>query len=219
MLTIVPTPIGNLADITFRAIECLKNADRILAEDTRVSGKLLKHYSISTPMTSFHSYNEHQKVEQLISELKSGKEFALISDAGTPGISDPGFLIVRECIQQQIEVECLPGATAFVPALVISGLPTDRFFFQGFLPRKKGRKTCLENLSTLTCTVVIYESPYRVVKSLQDLLQYFGNRPASASRELSKKFEQTVRGSIEDLIQHFSNQEPKGEFVICIGAE
>ncbi len=170
-------------------------------------------------MISYHTHNEHGKTEQVIQELKQGKQLALISDAGTPGISDPGFLLVRQCIANNIRVECLPGATAFVPALVVSGLPTDRFFFEGFLPRKKGRKTKFEQLQSVDCTIILYESPYRVIKTLTDVQSYLGNRPISVSREISKKFEETVRGSVEEVLEQLSQKEPKGEFVICIGNE
>jgi 16S rRNA (cytidine1402-2'-O)-methyltransferase len=217
-LFIVPTPIGNLEDMTFRAVRTLKEADLILAEDTRVSGKLLKHFEVSTAMQAFHQHNEHKVLDEIITKLKMGNSIALISDAGTPGISDPGFLLVRECIKNDIEVETLPGATAFVLALVNSGLPCDRFYFEGFLPHKKGRKTRLEYLAELDQTIVLYESPYRVVKTLTQLAEFIGKeRPASVSRELTKIYEQTARGTLEELVEHFKIHKPKGEFVIVIG--
>lgn len=219
MLTLIPTPIGNLEDITLRVINTLKSVDVLLVEDSRVTGRLLQHLHIEKKMIPFHSHNEHQKLQRVIEELKEGKHIGLVSDAGTPSISDPGFLVVRECIANDIKVECLPGPTAFVPALAVSGLPTENFYFQGFLPRKKGRKTTFETLAQFPCTVIIYESPYRVVKTLQDIQTYMGNRSISASRELSKKFEETVRGSVSEVIEHFQTKEPKGEFVICIGEE
>ncbi len=219
MLYIVPTPIGNLEDITFRAIRVLKEVDLILAEDTRVSGKLLQQYGIETKMKSFHAHNEHRKLEEVIAMLQKGMHLALISDAGTPGISDPGFLIVHECVKQGVAVQCLPGPTAFVPALVQSGLPCDRFFFEGFLPRKKGRQTRFKTLSSLECTIIIYESPFRIVKTLKDILEFMGNRQISVSRELSKKFEQTIRGTVSEVSHYFENNPPKGEFVLCIGKE
>jgi len=220
-LIIVPTPIGNLEDITLRAINALKNSDLILAEDTRTSGKLLKHLEIETPKRSYHLHNEHKIVEQLINELKlSDLTFALVSDAGTPAISDPGFLLVRACIENNIEVETLPGATAFVPALVNSGLPTDRFVFEGFLPHKKGRKKRIEALKDETKTMVFYESPYRIVKALNEFSETFGeNRKCSVSREITKLYEETVRGSLKTLKTHFENKTPKGEFVIVVAGK
>ncbi|GHT41733.1 ribosomal RNA small subunit methyltransferase I [Bacteroidia bacterium] len=216
-LYLVPTPVGNLEDMTFRAVRILKEVDLILAEDTRTTGFLLKHFEIQNKMQSHHKFNEHQTVEWLVSRIQGGESIALVSDAGTPGISDPGFLLVRECTRQGIEVECLPGATAFVPALVDSGLPIDRFCFEGFLPQKKGRKTKLEELANETRTMVIYESPFRVVKTLTQLAEYMGeDRPASVSREISKLHEETVRGTLTELISHFTVNEPKGEFVIII---
>lgn len=216
-LIVVPTPIGNLGDITLRALETLKTVDGILAEDTRTSNKLLKHFGIGKPLKSFHSFNEHQRLPQLIKELKDGRRYALISDAGTPGISDPGFLIIRECIQEGIDIECLPGATALIPALIASGLPADRFVFEGFLPHKKGRKTLLGKLAAEERTVILYESPHRLVKTLEQLADTFGpQRHASVSRELTKVFEETRRGSIEELISWFQQHPPRGEFVIVI---
>ena len=216
-LFIVPTPIGNLEDLTYRAARVLEEVDIILAEDTRTSARLLAHYSITTPMHSHHMHNEHKTVKKWANEISSGKSIALISDAGTPAISDPGFLLVRECIEHQIEVDCLPGATAFVPALVNSGLPCDRFTFEGFLPQKKGRQTRLKALATESKTMIFYESPYRIVKSLQQFGEYMGlDRRVSVSREISKKFEETVRGTLAEVITHFTEKEPKGEFVIVL---
>lgn len=219
-LVVVPTPIGNLEDMTLRAINVLKTCDIILAEDTRTSGVLLKHFGIETRMQSHHKFNEHQTAAHVAERIKSGETVALISDAGTPAISDPGFLLVRACVQAGVEVECLPGATAFVPALVMSGLPNDRFCFEGFLPPKKGRQTRLKELAEETRTVVFYESPYRVVKTLTQLAEFFGEeRKASVSREISKMFEETVRGTLSELIAHFSANEPKGEFVIVVAGK
>jgi 16S rRNA (cytidine1402-2'-O)-methyltransferase len=216
-LYLVPTPIGNLADITLRALEILKSVDLILAEDTRTSGFLLKHYSIARPLQSFHNFNEHKIVDTLIERLQKGETMALISDAGTPGISDPGFLISRACLQAGIKVECLPGATAFVPALVKSGLPSDRFVFEGFLPQKKGRQTMLKKLAEEERTMIFYESPYRLVKTLEQFIEYFGvNRKASVSRELTKLFEETVNGTLEEVVNHFKAKEVKGEIVIVV---
>ena len=216
-LFVVPTPIGNLRDITLRSIEVLKSADLILAEDTRTSSKLLKHYDIDTPVESFHMHNEHKKLESIINKLRSDSEIALISDAGTPGISDPGFLLVRECIINEVEVECLPGSTAFVPALVCSGLPCDRFSFEGFLPVKKGRTKRLKELSTETKTLVFYESPHRILKTLNDLLNYFGvESQISVSRELTKLYEETFRGTIKESVEYFEKNKTKGEFVIVL---
>ena len=216
-LFVVPTPIGNLGDITLRSIEVLKSADLILAEDTRTSSKLLKHYDIDTPVESFHMHNEHKKLESIINKLRSDSEIALISDAGTPGISDPGFLLVRECINNEVEVECLPGPTAFVPALVSSGLPCDRFSFEGFLPVKKGRTKRLKELSTETKTMVFYESPHRILKTLNDLSNYFDvESQISVSRELTKLYEETFRGTIKESVEHFETKKPKGEFVIVL---
>ncbi|GHT31359.1 ribosomal RNA small subunit methyltransferase I [Bacteroidia bacterium] len=216
-LIVVPTPVGNLEDITFRAIRVLKEADLILAEDTRTTGILLKHYDIHNKMQSHHKFNEHQTVEQLALRIRAGETVALVSDAGTPSISDPGFLLVRECVRQGVEVECLPGATAFVPALVVSGLPSDSFCFEGFLPQKKGRQTRLKQLAEEERTLILYESPFRLLKTLTQLAEYFGGeRLASVSREISKLHEETVRGSLNELATHFSENAPRGEIVIVI---
>lgn len=216
-LYVVPTPIGNLEDMTFRAIRILKIADLILAEDTRTSGFLLKHFEIKTPMQSHHKFNEHKTVETIVQRIKSGQTIALISDAGTPAISDPGFLVVRQCVENGIEVECLPGATAFVPALVASGLPNDRFCFEGFLPQKKGRQTKIHELSTEKRTMIFYESPFRLVKTLTQLGEVFGaERRASVSREISKIFEETQRGTLAELQQYFTEHNPKGEIVLIV---
>jgi 16S rRNA (cytidine1402-2'-O)-methyltransferase len=220
VLYLVPTPIGNLQDITLRAIEILKSVDLVLAEDTRTSSKLLNHYQISKPLTPFHQHNEHQVLQHLIDQLQQGKTMALVTDAGTPGISDPGFLLVRECVRHDIKVECLPGATAFVPALVNSGLPASRFCFEGFLPVKKGRHTLLTKLAEEERTIIIYESPLRLVKTLADLVTYFGpERACSVSRELTKMFEETVRGSLQAVHEIFSNKTVKGEIVIVIAGK
>jgi 16S rRNA (cytidine1402-2'-O)-methyltransferase len=220
MLYIVPTPIGNLADMTYRAVTVLQSVDTILAEDTRTSGVLLKHYNISKPLFSYHQHNEHKITERIVQEILAGKTMALITDAGTPGISDPAFFLVRECIKNDIKVECLPGATAFVPALVNSGLPTDSFCFEGFLPIKKGRHTLLTALAAEKRTIILYESPVRLVKTLLQLITYFGQaRPCSVSRELSKKFEETIRGSLQEVHDHFATKGVKGEIVIVIGGE
>ncbi|MFT6827334.1 MAG: 16S rRNA (cytidine1402-2'-O)-methyltransferase [Roseivirga sp.] len=215
-LYLVPTPIGNLEDITLRAIRILNEVNVILAEDTRTSGKLLKHHNISKPLQSYHIFNEHKTVEQLINRMKAGETFALISDAGTPSISDPGFLLVREVLKAGIEVNCLPGATAFVPALVNSGLPSDRFVFEGFLPHKKGRHTRLLKLVEEERTIILYESPHRLVKCLEQLKEYLGDRNASVSREISKMFEETVRGTLSELIDYFTHKGVKGEFVVLV---
>ena len=216
-LFLVPTPIGNLEDITFRSIRILNKVDLILAEDTRTSGKLLKHFDIKPPMQSFHMHNEHKVLDKMIDKLKMGIKIALISDAGTPGISDPGFLLVRACVEEGIDTECLPGATALIPALVQSGFPTDRFVFEGFLPPKKGRQTRLKQWSEETRTIVFYESPHKIVKTLSQLKEFVGgDRRLSVSRELSKKFEETVRGTVNELVLHFTNKAPKGEFVIVL---
>lgn len=216
-LYVVPTPVGNLEDMTFRAIRILKEVDFILAEDTRTSGILLKHFEIKNSMLSHHKFNEHKTVESVVNRISAGETVALISDAGTPGISDPGFLVVRECIRKGIDVECLPGATAFVPALVASGLPNDRFCFEGFLPQKKGRMTKLKSLAEEQRTMVFYESPHRLLKALTQFAEHFGGeRNASVSREISKLHEETVRGSINELIEHFTRTEPRGEIVIII---
>lgn len=219
-LFLVPTPIGNLDDITLRAIKILQSVDAILAEDTRTSGVLLRHLSISKPLHSYHIFNEHQTVQRLVGQLKEGKTLALVSDAGTPGISDPGFLLVRECIKNDIPVECLPGPTAFVPALVNSGLPNDRFTFEGFLPHKKGRQTRLGELAGEERTMVFYESPHRLLKTLQQFSEIFGpDRPASVSRELTKVFEETQRGPLSELITYFGQKTIKGEIVVCVQGE
>lgn len=216
-LYLVPTPIGNLGDITYRAVEVLRSASLILAEDTRTSSVLLKHLQISTPARSHHKFNEHQTVEQVVQQILAGQTVALISDAGTPGISDPGFLLVRTCLEHGIEVECLPGATALVPALVDSGLPCDRFVFEGFLPQKKGRNKRLEALKDEERTIIFYESPFRLVKLLEQLNAVFGGeRRASVSRELSKIHEETVRGTLSELLEHFSSQGVKGEIVVVV---
>ncbi|MFV0392182.1 MAG: 16S rRNA (cytidine(1402)-2'-O)-methyltransferase [Paludibacteraceae bacterium] len=216
-LYVVPTPIGNLEDMTYRAVKVLNEVDIILAEDTRTSSILLKCYGIKTPMQSHHKFNEHKTVQQIVERIKGNQTIALISDAGTPAISDPGFMLVRACVEQGIDVECLPGATAFIPALVVSGLPNDRFCFEGFLPQKKGRQTKLQILAQEQRTIVFYESPYRVLKTLTQLAEFFGEtRPASVSREISKIHEETVRGSLAELIQHFTTHPPKGEFVIVV---
>ena len=214
-LFIIPTPIGNLGDITFRAIDTLKSVDLILAEDTRTSLKLLRHYNIENNVESYHMYNEHKKLISIIEKLNSGFEIALISDAGTPGISDPGFLLVRECIKNNIMIECLPGPTALIPALVNSGLPSDRFLFEGFLPVKKGRTKRLKQLSGENKTIIFYESPHRILKTLNDLSSYYSKDSyVSISRELTKIHEETFRGTINDSIEHFEKKKPKGEFVI-----
>jgi 16S rRNA (cytidine1402-2'-O)-methyltransferase len=216
-LYLVPTPIGNLADITLRALEVLKQADAILCEDTRTSGNLLKHYQIQKPLYAYHQHNEHRVLEQLVTQLQSGKTFALLTDAGTPGISDPGFLLLRECVKNDIPVECLPGATAFVPALVQSAIPTNSFVFEGFLPLKKGRKTKLEQLAIEPRTIILYESPHRLIKTLQELVQYFGEeRQAAVCRELTKLFEETKRGSLAQLLAYYTDRPAKGEIVMVI---
>ena len=217
MIYLIPTPIGNLEDITLRAIRLLKEVDLILAEDTRVSIKLLKHFAIGTPLQSFHMHNEHKKVETVVEQLKNGKTVALISDAGTPGISDPGFLLVREALKEGVEVQCLPGPTALIPALVQSGIPCDRFVFEGFLPPKKGRQTRLEQMSLETRTQVFYESPHKLLKTLEQLVTFFGaNRSIAVVREISKLYESTFRGSAQEGLDFFEVHPPKGEFVIVI---
>ena len=217
-LYIIATPIGNLGDITIRSLEILKAVDLILAEDTRTSGILLKHYQISKPLQSFHNFNEHKIVGSLVELLKKGEQMALISDAGTPGISDPGFLIARACVQANLKIECPPGATALVPALIKSGLPSDRFVFEGFLPLKKGRQTLLKKLAGEERTMIFYESPHRLVKTLQQFCEYFGvGRPASVSRELTKMFEETVNGTLNEILLHFQSREVKGEIVVVVG--
>lgn len=219
-LYVVPTPVGNMEDMTFRAIRILKEADLILAEDTRTSGVLLKHYEIKNAMQSHHKFNEHQTVESIVNRIKGGQTVALISDAGTPGISDPGFLVVRECVRNGIEVQCLPGATAFVPALVSSGLPDERFCFEGFLPQKKGRMTRLNALKEENRTMIFYESPYRLLKTLTQFAEIFGvDRPVSVCREISKIHEESVRGTLQEVIAHFTETEPRGEIVIILGGK
>ena len=219
-LYIVPTPVGNLEDMTLRAIRILKEADLVLAEDTRTSSNLLKHFEIKNSLQAHHKFNEHKSLASVMHRLKAGETVALVSDAGTPGISDPGFLVARECARQGIEVECLPGATAFVPALVASGLPCDRFCFEGFLPQKKGRLTRLQALAGETRTMVFYESPYRVLKSLTQFVEFFGpERQASVSREISKLHEETVRGTLAELVAHFTEHEPRGEFVLIVAGK
>ncbi|MCW8982092.1 MAG: 16S rRNA (cytidine(1402)-2'-O)-methyltransferase [Altibacter sp.] len=219
-LYMVPTPIGNLKDMTFRAVEVLKEVDLILAEDTRTSGKLLKHFEIGTQMHSHHMHNEHKTTEGIVKRIKAGENIALISDAGTPAISDPGFLLTRACVEAGIEVDCLPGATAFVPALVNSALPNDRFIFEGFLPIKKGRHTRLQAISEEQRTVIFYESPHKLLKTLTQLIEYVGeDRPVSVSRELSKLHEETIRGSVKEVLQHYTERPPKGELVIVLGGK
>ena len=216
-LYIIPTPIGNLEDITLRAIRLLKEVDLVLAEDTRTTKKLFVNYDIDTTLASFHMHNEHKVLAEFIDRLKAGETFALVSDAGTPGISDPGFLLVRECVKNNIEIECLPGATAFVPALVNSGLPSEKFIFEGFLPTKKGRQTRLKLLLEEERTMIFYESPHRIVKTLSQFAEYFGeDRKVSVSREISKMFEETKRGKVKEVLTHFEDKKPKGEFVIVV---
>lgn len=219
-LFVVPTPIGNLEDITLRAIKVLKEVDVILAEDTRNSGKLLKHFEINTPMQSHHMHNEHKTVENVVRQIQNGKTYALISDAGTPAISDPGFLLSRACVEAGIEVDCLPGATAFVPALVNSGLPNDKFVFEGFLPVKKGRQTRFELLAEEIRTIIFYESPHKLIKTLSQIAEFLGeDRPVSVSREITKLHEETVRGTAAEVLAHFENKPPKGEIVIVVGGK
>ena len=216
-LFLVPTPIGNLADITFRAIDILKSVDLILAEDTRTSSVLLQHYQIQKPITPYHQHNEHKIIHHLVEQMQGGKTMALLTDAGTPGISDPAFLLVRECVKNDIRVECLPGATAFVPALVNSGLPINSFCFEGFLPLKKGRQTFLKRMAVEERTMVFYESPMRLVKTLNDFIEYFGaDRQCCVSRELTKKFEENKRGSLQDVHDHFNAKSVKGAIVIVV---
>ena len=216
-LYIVPTPIGNLEDITLRAIRVLKEVDLILAEDTRTSGKLLKHFDIGTQMHSHHMHNEHKMVDRLVARIKAGETIALISDAGTPAISDPGFLLTRACVENNIEVDCLPGATAFVPALVNSGLPNDKFVFEGFLPVKKGRQSRLILLAEEPRTMIFYESPHKIIKTLTQFAEYFGaDRQISVSRELTKLYEETIRGTVKEVMEHFEQKPPKGEFVVIV---
>ena len=219
-LYLIPTPIGNLKDITLRAIEVLQSVDLILAEDTRTSGKLMKHFDITVPLQSHHMHNEHSTVPRIITQLKNGKTIALISDAGTPAISDPGYLLVREAILNQLPVECLPGATAFVPALVQSGLPNDRFIFEAFLPPKKGRQTRMEKIAEEERTVILYESPHKLLKTLNQFKELCGElRQISISRELTKLHEETFRGSLQEAIIHFEQKPPKGEFVLCLSGK
>lgn len=219
-LFLVPTPIGNLEDITLRAIRILKEVDVVLAEDTRTSGKLLKHFEITTHMQSHHMHNEHKTVDALVKRMQAGETIALISDAGTPAISDPGFLLTRACVEKNIEVDCLPGATAFVPALVNSGLPNDRFVFEGFLPPKKGRQTRLQFLAEETRTMIFYESPYKLLKTLTQFVAYFGaDRNISVSRELTKLYEETIRGTVEEVLQHYTEKTAKGEIVIVVAGK
>jgi 16S rRNA (cytidine1402-2'-O)-methyltransferase len=219
-LYVVPTPVGNLEDMTLRAVRILNECDLVLAEDTRTSGILLKHFGIETRMQSHHKFNEHRAVAHVVERIKAGDSIALVSDAGTPSISDPGFLLVRACVQEGVAVECLPGATAFVPALVESGLPAERFCFEGFLPQKKGRQTRLKQLAEESRTMIFYESPYRVVKTLSQLAENLGDdRAASVSREISKLYAETVRGTLRELISHFTGNEPRGEFVIVVAGK
>lgn len=217
MLYIIPSPIGNLKDITLRALEALEEVDVILAEDTRNTSRLLNHYQINRPLSPYHQHNEHKIVQHLIDQLLAGKKMAVVTDAGTPGISDPAFLLVRECVKAGVKVECLPGATAFVPALVNSGLPMNRFTFEGFLPLKKGRQTLLKQLAAEERTMIFYESPMRLVKTLEDFIQYFGeDRPCCVSRELTKMFEENARGSLRTVCEHFKQKGVKGEIVIVV---
>jgi 16S rRNA (cytidine1402-2'-O)-methyltransferase len=219
-LYLVPTPIGNLDDMTIRAIKVLQDADMILAEDTRNSGKLLKHFEISTPMQSHHMHNEHKTVDYWVKRIQGGEIVALISDAGTPAISDPGFLLTRACVENGVEVDCLPGATAFVPALVNSGLPNDRFVFEGFLPEKKGRQTRYLQLADETRTIIIYVSPHKLVKTLSEFVHYFGaDRPVSISREITKLHEETIRGTATEVLKHYECKPPKGEIVAIVGGK
>jgi 16S rRNA (cytidine1402-2'-O)-methyltransferase len=220
MLFLVPTPLGNLKDITLRALEVLKEADVILCEDTRTSSKFLSHYQITKPVSPYHQHNEHKIVQHLVEQMTAGKKFALITDAGTPGISDPAFLLVRECIKNNVKVECLPGATAFVPALVNSGIPTNRFVFEGFLPLKKGRQTLLKQLAEEERTMIFYESPMRLVKTLEEFSQYFGSdRTVCVSRELTKMFEENVRGTLHEVCEHYRLKPPKGEIVLVLAGK
>ena len=219
-LYLVPTPVGNLEDMTLRAIRVLKEVDYILAEDTRNSGKLLKHFEINTPMHSHHMHNEHKTVENIVRRIQNGETFALISDAGTPAISDPGFLLVRACVEAGVEVDCLPGATAFVPALVNSGFPNDKFVFEGFLPVKKGRQTRLKIIAEETRTIIFYESPHKLLKTLSQFQEYFGgDRQISVSREISKLHEETIRGTVTEVLAHYTNKPPKGEIVVVVSGK
>lgn len=219
-LYLVPTPIGNLEDMTFRAIRVLKEVDYILAEDTRNSGKLLKHFEINTPMHSHHMHNEHKTVETIVRRIQNGETFALISDAGTPAISDPGFLLVRACVEAGVEVDCLPGATAFVPALVNSGFPNDKFIFEGFLPVKKGRQTRLTFLADEQRTIIFYESPHKLLKTLAQFVEFFGpDRLISVSREISKLHEETIRGTVAEVLTHYTQKPPKGEIVVVVSGK
>jgi 16S rRNA (cytidine1402-2'-O)-methyltransferase len=219
-LYLVPTPIGNLSDMTYRAVEVLKSVEVILAEDTRVSGILLKHYGINTPMQSYHMHNEHLQTNAVVKQIQNGRAIAIITDAGTPGISDPGFLLARACVAAGVDIDCLPGATAFVPALVNSGLPNDKFVFEGFLPAKKGRQKRLKALAEEDRTMIFYESPYKLLKTLQQFVEHFGeDRQVSISREISKLYEETVRGSLAEVISHFETKKPKGEFVIVLAGK
>lgn len=220
LLYLVPTPVGNLGDMTFRAVEVLKSVDLILAEDTRTSRILMQHYGITTPLQSYHIFNEHQIVDQIVDKILSGMDIAVVTDAGTPGISDPGFLLVREVVKHDIEVECLPGATAFVPALIDSGLPCDRFVFEGFLPHKKGRQTKIQSLAEETRTMIIYESPFRLVKLLEQLIEVLGpERQVSVSREISKLHAETARGTLQEVFDHFNSKEVKGEIVVILAGK
>jgi 16S rRNA (cytidine1402-2'-O)-methyltransferase len=217
MLYLIPTPIGNLEDITYRAIRIIGEVELLLAEDSRTTGKLLSHYNLSVPMQSFHAFNEHKVLDNYITQLKEGKNIGLVSDAGTPGISDPGFLLVRAAIEEGIEITCLPGPTAIIPALVMSGLPSDKYYYEGFLPHKKGRKTRWEYLAGLSCTIVLYESPHRIVKCIKEVIEYLGpERKVCISREISKKFEENIRGIAEDVYEGIKDNGLKGEIVVCI---
>ena len=219
LLYLIPTPIGNLEDMTFRAVRILKEVDRIWAEDTRVSKRLLAHYDIETPISSYHAFNEHKIAQRVVDEMQNGATYALVTDAGTPGISDPGFLLVRECVRQAVKVECLPGATAFVPALAASGLPSDKFYFEGFLPHKKGRQTRLKYLAGLPCTFILYESPHRLVKCLEQLGEHCGaEKQACVARELTKMHEEIRTGTLADLAAYFKEKKVRGEIVIVVSA-
>lgn len=218
LLYLVPTPIGNLGDITLRAVEVLKSVDLILAEDTRHTGELLKHFRIETPMKAFHQHNEHERLNEVIARMKGGETLALVTDGGTPGISDPGFLLSRECIREGIRFECLPGATAVIPAVILSGFPCDRFSYEGFLPVKKGRSTRLKELAREERTIILFESPHKLLKTLKDLSQHLGtDRQAAVCREMTKLHEEVVRGTLEELVRHFQQSEPRGEIVVVVG--